>query len=128
MTGPGGRLRRMVRDLRSLRAPYWETLLVVDDVNRGLFALQERLKGGAPHPSEALATWQRLRDFMDRHMRTLAPEQILSSPPERALRTLREGLETIVGSWDLTQSQRDRLEGLLSRAAREHLGAEAAAA
>lgn len=121
----------MVRDLRSERERerYWETLHVIDNVNRGLFELQRALKDEDPMPpGEVAGTWLSLRDIMDRQVRVLAPEVVLPAPAERALSVLQEGVEKILGSWELSTSQRDRLKGLLSQARREHLGAEAAAA
>lgn len=113
----------MVRDLRYP----WETLLLIDDANGRLYCLQERLKIKAG-PAEVVAAWQEIRDLVDRHLRTLCPEISLRSPSERALSILQEGLGNMLLLWDLSQSQRDRLELLLRKAEREHLGAEAVAA
>lgn len=127
MTPPGAILPRMLQHRRNARDPLWEALLAADDVNRGLFDLQARLKNGLS-PAEAFAWWQRLRDHMDRRLLALAGEEGLASRPERACTVLRQGMQAILASWDLSPSQRDRVELWLSQAERERVGAEAAAA
>lgn len=121
-------LPAMVRDLRYVvGAPYWETLLVLDRLNRGSCDLQDEIKEG-PSPEEVVATWREIRDPVERHMRALAPGLALHSPSERALSILQQGLRQVLLYGDFTPSQRDRIEMLLSQARREHLGAEAVAA